>query len=54
MKAMKLCDKCNSPVVTVKRGKKVSVECSYCGQSYNKEASIEDFLSNYDGENNEE
>jgi hypothetical protein len=50
MKA-KLCESCHSEVITVKRGKHISVECSYCGEPY-EEVGIED-IPNFDGDEDE-
>lgn len=38
----KLCDNCHSEIIKIKRGKHISVECSYCGEPY-EEVGIEDF-----------
>lgn len=49
MKA-KLCDSCNSPVIKVKKGRKVSLECSYCGKLHEKGVEVTDFLPEYEGD----
>jgi DNA-directed RNA polymerase subunit M/transcription elongation factor TFIIS len=46
----KLCPSCNSPLVKVKKGRNVSVECSYCGKSYEKGTEVETFIPEYDGD----
>lgn len=51
--SLKLCDSCNSPIVTVKRGSKVSVECSYCGMPYEKGNVGEDYISEEFGDEDE-
>jgi hypothetical protein len=45
------CDNCNSEVITIKRGRRISVECSYCGEPY-EEVGIEDFITE-DGDEDE-
>lgn len=40
----RLCDNCNSVIHTVKDGKSISLECSYCGKPYNN-FEVEDFYS---------
>ncbi|HLO11601.1 MAG TPA: hypothetical protein VK190_05030 [Pseudoneobacillus sp.] len=52
-KTVKFCDSCNSPVVTVKKGKKITVECSYCGKPYAKEITVDPFMPEYTGEEDE-
>jgi DNA-directed RNA polymerase subunit M/transcription elongation factor TFIIS len=46
----KLCDSCNSPIIKVKKGTRVSMECSYCGKVSEKGAEISDFLPEYAGD----
>lgn len=45
-----LCEHCHSEIIKVKRGKQISVECSYCGEPY-EEVTIEDF--DLDGDQDE-
>lgn len=45
-----LCDYCNSPIIKVKKGNKVSVECSYCGKVQEKGVELSDFLPEYTGD----
>jgi ribosomal protein L37AE/L43A len=47
----KLCDNCNSEIVTVKRGNRFVTECSYCGESVEKGTVIEDFIPEYSRDN---
>ena len=51
MKA-KLCDNCHSEIIKVKRGRRISVECSYCGEPY-EEVGIEDLITDDNGEDDE-
>lgn len=50
---VRLCDDCNSVVITVKRGNNYSVECSYCGESYDTGFETKDLELNHNGEDNE-
>lgn len=43
-----LCDSCNSPIIIVKKGIKVSYECSYCGK-IDKGHEVGGFIPEYDG-----
>lgn len=47
----KSCEICRAEIITVKHGKRISVECSYCGEPYD-EIGIEDIVSE-DGEDYE-
>ena len=45
MNTVKFCDNCNSEIIRVKRGRAISVECSYCGEPLDQDFDdVEDFL----------
>jgi DNA-directed RNA polymerase subunit M/transcription elongation factor TFIIS len=39
----KMCDNCNSQIITIKRNGRLVAECSYCGESSDAGFDIEDF-----------
>lgn len=46
----KLCDKCNSEIIKVKQGRKVTYECSYCGEPYEKGTEFNGFIPEFGDE----
>lgn len=46
----KLCDKCNSEIITVKRDNRFVAECSYCGLPQEKGFYIEEFIPEMEDE----
>lgn len=41
---------CNSEVITFKERNRFVAECSYCGEAVEKGYIVEDFIPEYDGE----